>query len=61
MGDFALCIDPSEREYRESEPVAVAFAELAFSVRLEQERQVRETRHRVFPAKSLVEHVVQRQ
>ena len=37
VGNLTFGIDPSEREYRESEPVAVTFAEFAFSVRLQKE------------------------
>ena len=37
VGNFTFGIDPSERENRESEPVAVTFAEFALSVRFQEE------------------------
>ena len=61
VGYLAFCIDPPERENREAETVAVAFAELALAVRFQKQGEMRETRHGLLPAESLVEHIVERQ
>ena len=61
MRNLSFSIDPSERENREAETVAVALAQLALSVRLEQQRQVCETWHGLLPSEGLVKHIVQRQ
>ena len=58
--NFALGIDPPEREYRETEPVSVPLAEFALAVRFEQKRKVCETRHGVLPSERLVKQVVKR-
>ena len=54
-------VDPSEREYREAELVAVPLAELTLSVRFEKKGKMCETRLGLLPSESLVEHVMQRQ
>ena len=60
-GDFTLGIDPAQGEHREAQAVAVALGELALAVRLEQQRQMRETGHGIGPSERLVQQVVQRQ
>ena len=58
QGDIAaLGIAPLQREYRKSETVAVAFAELAVAIGLEQQRQMCELRG--LPAERFVQHHVQ--
>ena len=61
MVGLAVGVHPVEREDREAHLVSVPLGELAVAHRLEQKRKMREARHSVLPAESLVEQVVQRQ
>ena len=51
---------PFEWEHRETEAVAIAFAEFAIAIRFEQESKVSELRHCVFPTEEAVEEHVKR-
>ena len=53
-------IGPVEREHRKAEAVAVAFAQLAVAVGFQQQGQVGELGHHVFPAEGAVEQHMQR-
>ena len=55
-----LGIVPLEREYGESQAVAVAFAQFALTVGFQQQRQVGKAGHGIFPAEGAVEQYMQR-
>ena len=55
-----LGVVPFQGEYGETEAVAVTFAELALAVGLQEQRQMGEARHGVFPAEGAVQQHVQR-
>ena len=51
---------PLQWEHRESQTVTVALRQLTLAVRFQQQGQMRKLRHRVLPAKSLVEQHMKR-
>ena len=55
----ALGVVPVQREHGEAQAVAVALAQLALAVRLEQQRQVNKCGHGVLPAEGLIQQHVQ--
>ena len=54
-----LRVVPFEREYGESQSVAVALAQFTLAFRLEQQWQMGKSRHGVLPSESLVKQYVQ--
>ena len=56
----AFRVVPQQREHGKTKAVAVALAQLALSVGLEQQRQMHEFGHRVGPTESFVEKHMQR-
>ena len=55
-----LGIVPLQREYGETEAVAIALREFALALRLEQQRQMGECRHGVFPSEGTIKQNVKR-
>ena len=51
---------PFQGEYRETETVTVTLAQFSVTVRFQQQRQVGEFRHRVFPSESTVKQHMKR-
>nr|GFC95469.1 hypothetical protein [Tanacetum cinerariifolium] len=60
LAGFGIGAAPLQRKHREAEAVAVALAELARAIGLEQQRQVGKVRHRFLPAQIPVQQHVQR-
>ena len=58
LARFRVC--PSQGEHREPQTVTITFRQLTFTIWLQQQRQMCELGHGVFPAKSAIQHHMQR-